>query len=134
FFFEYLPPFSRVRITYDLEGFHYPLAAYAARALRDGRVPLWDPGIYCGLTFVGNPQAALFYPPQWFAWLHFSFTALEVLMVAHVCAALLLCFFWLRRRGLAPVACWLGSGVFAFSGYMMLQLQHLGYVGAYTWI
>src|SRR5260370_34881550 len=65
FFFDYLPPSRRVHIPYDLEGFHYPLADYAFQAIRHGRFPEWDPTIYCGLSFVGNVQAALFYPPTW---------------------------------------------------------------------
>src|SRR6202030_1829788 len=62
FFLDYLPPFRRVHIPYDLQGFHYPLADYAFQALRHGRFPEWDPTIYCGLSFVGNVSAALFYP------------------------------------------------------------------------
>ncbi len=65
FFFEYLPPLKWVRIPFDLESFHYPLIDYAFRALQEGRFPEWDPSIYCGLSFAGNVQAALFYPPTW---------------------------------------------------------------------
>ena len=65
FFFEYLRPFRRVRITGDLEDFHYPLADYAFQALKHGRFPLWDPSTYCGMGFISNVQAALFYPPTW---------------------------------------------------------------------
>jgi hypothetical protein len=140
FFFEYLRPFSWVHIPYDLEGYHYPLADYAFQALKHGRFPEWDPTIYCGLPFAGNPQAALFYPPMWLAFLadgsraHLSYTTMEALVIAHVWAAFLLCFGWLRYRRLSAAASALGGGVFAFSGYMLLQLQHLGYIGAYTWI
>src|SRR5258708_12600304 len=63
FFFEYTPLARRVHIPFDLESFHYPLADYASQAIRHGRLPQWDPTIYCGLTFAGNTQAGLFYPP-----------------------------------------------------------------------
>jgi len=63
FFLDYLPPFKRVHVPYDLHGFHYPLADYAFQSLRNGQFPEWDPALYCGITFVGNVQAALFYPP-----------------------------------------------------------------------
>ena len=63
FFFEYLPPFRRVSLPYDLKAFHYTLADYAFQALRHGTIPKWDATVFCGLSFVGNPQAALFYPP-----------------------------------------------------------------------
>lgn len=65
FFIEYVPPFKRVHFPYDIQGFHYPLLHYAFQSIREGRFPEWDPTIYCGLSFVGNLQAALFYPPNW---------------------------------------------------------------------
>src|SRR5258708_23610075 len=65
FFFEYLPPARWVDIPYDLQYYHYPLDDFAFRSLKAGHIPEWDPTIYCGMSFVGNPQAALFYPPMW---------------------------------------------------------------------
>jgi hypothetical protein len=77
FFIDYLAPLRRVHIPYDLEGFHHPLADYAFQAIRHGRFPEWDPTIYCGLSFAGNIQAALFYPPTWllFTWVVFAVCA-----------------------------------------------------------
>jgi len=143
FFIEYTPLWPRVHIPYDLEYFHYPLADYAFQAIRHGRFPQWDPTIYCGLSFAGNVQAALFYPPTWLMFtaalalghLTLSYQALEDLVLAHVWLAFLLCYVWLYRgRKLHWLASALGSGIFAFSGYMLLQLQHLGLVCGYAWM
>ncbi len=136
---EYLSPLRRVHIPYDLEGFHYPLADYAFQALKHGRFPQWDAAIYSGISFVGNSQAAIFYPPVWLMFAanwgrqRLSYQSLQVLVIAHVWLAFLLCYVWLRGRQLSDLACVLGAGVFAFSGYMCLQLQHLGLIGGYTW-
>src|SRR3954454_3580165 len=46
YFIEYLPPAPRVHLWSDIVGYHYPLQAYALRALREGRLPLWDATIY----------------------------------------------------------------------------------------
>ena len=130
FFAEYLRPLRRVHIPSDLEGFHYPLAGYIFRSLKEGRLPEWDPSIYCGMSFAGNIQAALFYPPMWVAYLadwrldHFNYSTLQAVMFAHVWIGFLLCFYWLRNFRLSVAACIFGGGVFAFSGYSMLQLQH----------
>src|SRR6202040_2579191 len=51
----------------------------------------------------------------------------------HVWLAFLLCYLWLRGRQLDALACILGAGVFAYSGYLCLQLQHLGLVVGYSW-
>ena len=140
FFFEYLPPVRSVHIPFDLRGFHYPLAEYAFQSLRQGRFPLWDPTIYCGLSFVGNIQAALFYPPTWLMFIvnigreRLSYQSLEDLQIAHVWLGFFLCYLWLRGKRLGDLPCILGAGVFAFSGYMCTQLQHFGMVAGYAWI
>lgn len=140
FFFEYIPPVRWVHIPYDLEEFHYPLADYAFQSLRQGRFPLWDPTIYCGMSFVANVQAALFYPPTWLMFLlslgreRLSYQAMEDVLLAHVWLGFLLCYLWLRGKRLRELPCVLGAGVFAFSGYMCTQLQHFGLVGGYCWI
>lgn len=141
FFLEYTPLLHRVHVPYDLDSYHYPLADYAFQAIRHGRIPQWDPTIYSGMSFVGNVQAALFYPPQWLMFAlnmgseKLPYQALECLVFAHVWLAFMLCFLWLQRgQRLHWLACTLGAGVFAFSGLMMLQLQHLGLIAAYSWM
>jgi hypothetical protein len=139
FFIEYLSPFRKVHIPYDLHGYHYPLVDYAFLALKSGHFPEWDWTIYCGQSFVGNIQAALFYPPTWLLFTaniarsHVSYQSLEVFELAHVWLAFVLCYLWLRNRRLHELACVFASGVFAYSGYMLLQLQHEGLIGGYTW-
>ena len=54
-------------IPYDIDGFHTPLAEFAASALREGRLPMWDPYPYCGYPIHGDLQAQIFYPPAWLA-------------------------------------------------------------------
>jgi hypothetical protein len=140
FFFEYIPPVRWVHLPYDLNGFHYPLADYAFQSLRQGRFPLWDPTIYCGMSFVANVQAALFYPPTWLMFLfsagreRLSYQSMQDVLLMHVWLAFLLCYLWLRGKQLRELPCVLGAGVFAFSGYLCTQLQHFGLVGGYTWI
>ena len=140
FFCEYLPPFLRVSIPYDMGGYHYPLLDYAFGTLRGGRFPLWDPTIYCGLSFAGNISTGLFYPPTWLLFAvnlgreHLAFWSLEALAMAHVWLAFLLCYVWLRARGPAILPAAFGAAAYAFSGYLLDQLQHLGEAAVYAWI
>jgi hypothetical protein len=139
FFFEYLPPSPRVHVPFDMQSFHYPLLEYVFQSLRQGRLPEWDPTIYCGLSFAGNTQAALFYPPNWVLFLanagreHLSYKSVQVLAFAHTWLAFVLCWSWLRAKPLGGMASALGAGIFAYSGYMMSQYQHLGVVTGLTW-
>jgi hypothetical protein len=139
FFAEYLPPLYRVHIPYDLEGYHYPLLDFAFRELREGRLPEWDSAIYCGIPLAGNVQAALLYPPTWLLFLlnahkpSLPYRSLEIFILAHVWLAFGLAYRWFRSRGYSPLASWLGAAVFAYSGYMMTQLQHFGLVCGVAW-
>jgi Bacterial membrane protein YfhO len=47
----------------DLATEMYPWKSYTRRAAANGTVPLWNPYLLFGTTFVGDPQPALFYPP-----------------------------------------------------------------------
>lgn len=140
FFYEYLPPFHKVHLFSDIQGYHYPLQRYALDALKHGRFPQWDPSIYCGITFVGNVQAALLYPPAWLMYAaswglpHIPFRALECFAFAHVWLGFVLCYLWLRGRRLGKLPGALGAGVFAYGGYMISQIVHLGVVTGLAWM
>jgi hypothetical protein len=140
FFYEYLPPLKRVHIYSDIEGFHFPLQQYAFQALKQGRLPQWDPSMYCGIPFSGNVQAALFYPPTWLMYAarwrrsRLSFRMLEYYAFAHIWLAFVLCYQWLRARPLARLASALGSAVFAYGGYMVAQMVHLGVLAGMVWM
>jgi uncharacterized membrane protein YfhO len=49
----------------DLITSFYPFHAFAARSIRNGEFPLWNPHILGGAPFLANSQSALFYPPNW---------------------------------------------------------------------
>lgn len=139
FFFEYLPPFKRVYLWSDIAGYHYPLHLYAFQSLKEGRMPEWDPSIYCGISYIGNAQAAPLYPLTWLmygaAWgsPRFPFKVFEAFTLLHVWIAFLLCYLWLRDRAQALPAIF-GAMVFACGGFIMHQLLHPGVVGALTWL
>lgn len=140
FFGEYLSPFRKVYVPFDLWGYHYPLMDFAFQSLKHFSFPAWDPSIYCGQPFAGNIQAALFYPPAWLLYAfcaardHLPYRALEVFVFAHIWLGFLLSYCWLRNKRLSDLACILGAGIFAYSGYAMLQLQHLGLLCGYAWL
>lgn len=46
----------------DLAHFLYPTYAFAAEWWRRGVIPLWNPHLFAGAPFVGDPQSGIFYP------------------------------------------------------------------------
>jgi hypothetical protein len=157
FFFEYIPPTKQVHLWSDIEGYHYPLLNYAGKSVLNGRLPLWDPSMYCGLPFAGNIQAGLFYPPNWLLFASSAnlpkrlrgpdlrgddfrgqhgmrFTAVEILAFLHVWLAFLFTFLWLRERTSVALPAILGGIGVACGGYLLSQMNHLGVSCGYAWM
>jgi hypothetical protein len=140
FFFEYLPWAKRVHLFSDIEGYHYPLYTYAHRLLRQGELPEWDASIYCGISYAGNAQAGLFYPPNWLVYfanrMHrgIRFWTIEALAFLHVWVAWFCAWLWLRHRARSDLAAALGASVVAYGGWMVSEMQHLGAIASYAWI
>jgi hypothetical protein len=116
--------------------YFYPYWAMASAALRDGRIPLWNPHIFMGVPFLANSQAGFFYPLNWPLWL--------LLPVPYAASATILLHLTIAgwgtmlagRRLLAlewPAA--LLSGVaFALGGYLTAQIEHLNQLQGLAWL
>ncbi len=102
-------------------------AGYQYQRLSQGEIPLWNPYNNGGLPFIGDTQAAVFYPPRWITialsslaggW---SYNALQLEMTAHVLIYSLLMYLFLRRltlrNRLSPLAALLAAIVIAYGGY-----------------
>ena len=95
----------------------YPWKAYTHRAASAGTLPLWNPFLLLGAPFVGDPQTALFYPPNLLyallptplAW---SLSFLVRTILAGVFAALLA-----RRLGASQIAAVTAGLIFGFCGW-----------------
>jgi hypothetical protein len=91
----------------------------STEAIREGRIPLWNPWIYAGTPFLANFQPAVFYPPNLLlAW---SGLSLPDQMTAYLVLHLLLgtagVFVLLRGYRVRTGPALLGAIVFGWSGY-----------------
>ena len=120
---------------YDTQTYFYPYWAAAFEALRSARIPLWNPDLFMGAPFLANPQAAVFYLPNWLLLglsperamsaallLHVGWAALGTLLLARTA--------W--RVGWAAATT--GAAVFAFGGYFVAQSGHVNQVSATAWL
>ncbi len=126
------PPWNP--LMYDSVGQFYPWRSFAARSVRAGAIPLWNPYLFCGTPFVGNSQSAVLYPGNllyyllpptraagWTAALHLTFAA---------------AFMWLFLRGLgASDAAGVVAGVaFAFSTWEVSWLELPTFLCTSCWL
>lgn len=120
---------------YDTQTYFYPYWAAAFDALRSGRIPLWNPDLFMGAPFLANPQAAVFYLPNWLLLGLSAERAISVALMLHVAWAAAGTLALARvawRVGWAAAAT--GAAVFAFGGYFVAQAGHVNQVSATAWL
>ncbi|MFQ6058155.1 MAG: YfhO family protein [Anaerolineae bacterium] len=127
----------------DLAGFLYPTYHFAARSLRAGQVPLWNPYLYSGAPFVADIQSGIFYPPNLLAFLltpELTYRTMELLAVAHFFlagATMYLCLRFLSisaSQRLSVLACLAGAVAFMFSDLFITHFGNLNLIAVAAWL
>lgn len=122
-FWRLWTPIDGARRTFAKDAIHeyWGDLQFQRDAYADGELPLWNPFDRTGYPFHADPQAGLFYPPNWVLvgtagllgdtpyWL------VAVKVVLHFWLACFGCWFYLRQRGLHTAACYAGGIAFIFS-------------------
>lgn len=115
--------------------YFYPYKAYVSEALRQGRLPLWNPHLFMGAPLLANSQVGLFYPPNWlFIWLD---PPRQVAWSIGLHIALAGLFMLAYARGSLALR-WAGSLaaaiIFSLGGYLGAQVEHINQLNAAVWL
>jgi hypothetical protein len=115
--------------------YFYPYKAYVAEALRQGRLPLWNPHLFMGAPLLANSQVGLFYPLNWpliwldppkqVAWsigLHIALAGMFMLTYAR------------QSLRLKWPSAMVAAILFAFGGYLGAQVEHINQLNAAAWL
>ncbi len=116
--------------------YFYPYWNAAANALREGRVPFWNPNIFMGAPLLANSQVGFFYPLNWSFWWFFDTPyAVSASIIFHLFVAGLGTFFAGRRvMELGQSASLLAAGSFALGGYLTAQVEHVNQLQGLSWL
>jgi len=126
---------QRIIARGDLLLYFYPLRDYASQAIREGRLPLWNPYTFMGAPFLANSQAGFFYPLNIaLAWLPVA-QQVSYSIVLHLLIATL-GMYWLMRRvlGVGRFAGLIGATAFGLGGYLGAQVEHLNQLQVLAWL
>lgn len=127
----------------DLAGFIYPTYRFAQEWITRGVIPLWNPYIFGGTSFIGDIQTALFYPLNLltdFIANPLTFRDLEYLSVLHFFVAGAGMYTLLRwgpfasTRNLARAACLAGAVAFEFSDLFITHFGNLNLIATAAWL
>jgi len=124
-----------ILVGLDVFTYFYPYKAYAAELIRQGHLPLWNPYLFMGVPFLANIQTALFYPLNFpLYWLPVP-KMITCSIVLHVFLAGLFAYFYARLSlGLGRWGAWLAAAVFAFSGFVGAQVEHVNQLNCSVWL
>ena len=121
----------------DLVSFLWPTYRFAARSLRAGVVPLWNPYLYGGAPFVADNQSSVFYPVNLLTFALFgepSYGVMEGLAVFHIWLAGANMFFLARGLGLRRPAALFGGIAFALSDLFITHIGNLNLNATAAWL
>lgn len=105
-------------LQWDALGQYYPWRDFAARELRAGHIPLWNPHQFAGTPFVANGQSAVFYPLSLPFWTMDVARAFGVSALLHTLLASFGTYFLAWRWGLSRAAALLSAVAFGWCGYL----------------
>ncbi|MBE7552429.1 MAG: YfhO family protein [Anaerolineales bacterium] len=115
--------------------YFYPYKAYASEALRQGRLPLWNPHLFMGAPLLANSQVGLFYPLNWlFLWLDPPRQVAWSIGLHIVLAGGFMLAYTRQSLKLSWPAAWIAAILFAFGGYLGAQAEHTNQLNAAAWL
>ncbi|MBI3970047.1 MAG: hypothetical protein HY332_02050 [Chloroflexi bacterium] len=115
---------------------YVPNAAYLARSLADGRVPLWNPYLGTGMPFAADPGTGTWYLPNWLPLSTLPlYAAVRAIIWVHLIWAALGCYLYLRsvlRTG--PTPSWIGAVSFALTTWLPGLAGMAAVLTAISWL
>ncbi|MEW5946421.1 MAG: YfhO family protein [bacterium] len=113
----------------------YPYRLRLHRALREGKLPLWDPDAFCGTPFAAGDYPAVFYPLNLVVYRFFHpDAALGWMAFLHVWLAGAGMFALLRTLGGTRTGGLVSGLSFMFSGFLVVRLQFTPMAECLAWL
>ena len=120
----------------DLASFLFPIYRFAAHALSQGRLPLWNPHLYGGAPFIGDIQSGFLYPPNLLLFLlnpSFDYHWMQLLGIGHLWWAGLGVYTLARTLGCSPPAALLAGVAFGLSDHLFIRTGNLNLIAVLSW-
>ena len=120
----------------DLVSFLFPIYRFAARALSEGRLPLWNPHLYGGAPFIGDIQAGFLYPPNLLLFLlnpSFDYRWMQLLSIGHLWWAGFGVYVLVRTLGCSRPAALLAGLAFGLCDILFIHLGNLNLIAVLSW-
>jgi hypothetical protein len=111
-----------------------PARAYNHEMLREGRLPFWNPRVFCGYPHLALIQNGALYPLTLPFDLVDPLAGIGYATWLHLTLAGLLMYAFLRRTGLGVPAALVGGLAFELNGFFLVRLSVPSYLHSGTWL
>ncbi|MBI5035414.1 MAG: YfhO family protein [Chloroflexi bacterium] len=119
----------------DILLFFYPTHLSYANALREGRLPLWEPRMLAGFPLYAEGQIGALYPTHPFLYGLLPIdvaTNYDILLnLAWVAVGM---YAFLRVLKLRPASAFLGALAFGFGGFFIARIEHMSILATASWL
>jgi hypothetical protein len=132
----YLPWLDGQRSFYrsDITYYFQPLLQFIGESFRAGRLPLWNPYLYCGMSEVAIPSPGIFYLPDLlFAIENFN-QALALYLILHGLVAAAGGYLLAVKCGLGRLAGLVLGLCAALNGYMLTMVSNFTLMAGAAWL
>src|SRR5512139_3612796 len=118
----------------DIFYYFYPYRDFAAQAVREGRVALWNPYLFMGAPFMANSQSGFFYPLNLLmSWLETA-RAIDWTIVLHIFIAASGAYVFARSvLQLSLAAALLATISLGLGGYPGTQIENVNQLQGLAW-
>jgi len=126
----FLPALMQRRVLCPADGFlqNVPFRVAAARMIRAGHLPLWDPYIFSGMPMFATAQVGILYPLNWFYVSFSPATATNLMVIATYVVAGLGAYLYARQLKASVAGAVITSVAWQFGGAAIGQISHINIV------
>ncbi|MCX7957171.1 MAG: YfhO family protein [Endomicrobia bacterium] len=98
-------------------------------------LPLWNPYNFCGIPFIANVQAQIFYPFSLIFYILKEFViSFKLFVILHFILAGIFMFIYLENKKISFLGCLLGSIIWNFNGYLFSRIEFLSVFSSIIWL
>jgi len=112
----------------------FPYHCFFRESILAGQLPLWNPYIYGGMSFIGCLQSAIFYPLNWLLlWIPAPW-AITASVLLHVYLLGAFTYLLLKQWGSGDFGALLGATTMMLSGFTACRMEYPTVLAAATWL
>ncbi|NQT94996.1 MAG: hypothetical protein HQ572_00955, partial [Candidatus Omnitrophica bacterium] len=122
-----------VFVRRDIARIFYPTRNFVAQELQAGRIPLWNPYIFCGIPLLANIHSSVFYPLSVIYYFMDVAKGLSLFIIFHIFLSGLFMYLFMKSLNISKSGSFLAGFSFAFSGYIMATINLMSVLCSVAW-